>query len=287
MLRREPLPETNIWINVAFQINIFWEVESDSGQLNKADREFRIGHGKTSPTTLCRSVLCDAVLDGRTVAKSDIRYVGEWPVSSAAAHAITRKFGAIRKKMRRFLSTKVPFSTELPPWLVAEARETSHDLVRVTNELRSARRVNTRAQVMHTLSNMTVTKSSNCRWIALVGLLVVLVLTACGSSSSAPAAAAGGASASSTSASGAPDTIIIKNFAFHPASLSVAPGTVVTVRNEDTVTHTVTDKADAKLFGTGDIAAGQTKTFKAPDQAGSYLYLCTIHQFMTGTLVVR
>jgi plastocyanin len=129
---------------------------------------------------------------------------------------------------------------------------------------------------------MKTTGSSRCRWGLLVGLLAILVLTACGgSSSSAPATAV------SASASTAADTIVIKNFMFHPASLTVAPGTVVTVRNEDTVTHTVTDKADQKLFGTGDIAAGQVKTFKAPDQAGSYLYFCMIHQFMTGTLVVR
>jgi plastocyanin len=132
-----------------------------------------------------------------------------------------------------------------------------------------------------------MTKSSNSRWISLAGLLVVLLLTACGGSSGSPAAAGSGAAASSAPASSAADTIVIKNFKFQPANLSVAAGTVVTVRNEDSVTHTVTDKADPKLFGTGDIAAGQSKTFKAPDKAGSYVYLCTIHQFMTGTLVVR
>jgi plastocyanin len=73
---------------------------------------------------------------------------------------------------------------------------------------------------------------------------------------------------------------------FAPASLTVAPGTVVTVRNEDTVTHTLADKADAGLFSTGDIAAGQSKTFKAPAKAGSYGYICTIHQYMSGTLNV-
>jgi plastocyanin len=128
---------------------------------------------------------------------------------------------------------------------------------------------------------MKVAKSGSPRWVPLAGLLVVFVLTACGGGSSGPVATA------SASASTAADTIIIKNFMFDPASLTVAPGTVVTVRNEDSVTHTVTDKADPTLFGTGGIAAGQVKTFKAPGQAGSYPYLCTIHQFMTGTLVVR
>jgi plastocyanin len=73
---------------------------------------------------------------------------------------------------------------------------------------------------------------------------------------------------------------------FHPASLTVPPGATVTVRNEDTVTHTLTDKSDPKLFNTGDIPPHGTKTIKAPGKAGSYPYICMIHQFMTGTLVV-
>lgn len=81
--------------------------------------------------------------------------------------------------------------------------------------------------------------------------------------------------------------IVIKNFMFQPMSVTVAPGAVVTVRNEDTVTHTLTDESDPKLFSTGDIAAGQSKTFKAPNAAGSYGFICSIHQYMTGTIVVR
>jgi plastocyanin len=80
---------------------------------------------------------------------------------------------------------------------------------------------------------------------------------------------------------------VIKNFMFSPATLTVSPGTVVTVRNEDSVTHTMTDQANPKLFSTGDVGPGQVKTFKAPAKAGSYPFFCTIHQYMTGTLVVR
>jgi plastocyanin len=53
------------------------------------------------------------------------------------------------------------------------------------------------------------------------------------------------------------------------------------------VTHTMTDQANPKLFSTGDVGPGQVKTFKAPAKAGSYPFFCTIHQYMTGTLVVR
>jgi len=135
---------------------------------------------------------------------------------------------------------------------------------------------------------MIITRSRTRAWALLAGLAAVLLLAACSSSSSGSPAAAGASSpAASATASGAADTIIIKNFAFSPASLTVAPGAVVTVRNEDSVTHTLTDKSDKKLFDTGDIAANQSESFKAPKSAGSYPYICTIHQYMSGTLIVR
>jgi plastocyanin len=120
------------------------------------------------------------------------------------------------------------------------------------------------------------------------GLILVMALTACGSSSSStPASASATATGSSAGQKTVTsDTIVIKNFMFSPASITVSPGAVVTVKNEDSVAHTVTEKADSKLFNTGPVSPGQTKTFKAPDKPGSYPFLCTIHQYMTGTLVV-
>jgi plastocyanin len=132
-----------------------------------------------------------------------------------------------------------------------------------------------------------MTKSNYSRWLLLPGLILVLALTACGSSSSASATSSAQPTGSSASQKpGTTDTIVIKNFMFTPDSLTVAPGAVVTVRNEDSVTHTLTDKADHNAFNSGPVGPNQTKTFKAPDKAGSYPFLCTIHQFMTGTLVV-
>ena len=131
-------------------------------------------------------------------------------------------------------------------------------------------------------------KRNESRWLLLPGLMLALALTACGSSSSASATSSTQPTGSSASQKPATtDTIVIKNFMFTPDSLTVAPGAMVTVRNEDSVTHTLTDKADQNAFNTGPVSPNQTKTFKAPDKAGSYPFLCTIHQFMTGTLVVR
>jgi plastocyanin len=113
----------------------------------------------------------------------------------------------------------------------------------------------------------------------LVALLTVgLVVAGCGSSSG------GGGSATNT-APAAPNTITINNFAFSPSTLTVSPGAKVTVKNADSATHTLT--ASDKSFDTGSIATGASKTFTAPTKPGKYSYICTIHQFMQGTLTVK
>jgi len=99
-----------------------------------------------------------------------------------------------------------------------------------------------------------------------------------------------GMAAGSTTTGGSPtggataDAITIKDFSFSPSAVTVAPGATVTVTNHDQVAHTVT-AMDGK-FNTGDIAPGRSKTFTAPNTAGAYPYICSIHQYMTGTLTV-
>jgi plastocyanin len=66
----------------------------------------------------------------------------------------------------------------------------------------------------------------------------------------------------------------------------VAPGTKITVTNHDSATHTVTETGN-KAFDTGDIGNGQTATFTAPTTPGTYNYICSIHTYMKGTLVVK
>jgi plastocyanin len=82
-----------------------------------------------------------------------------------------------------------------------------------------------------------------------------------------------------------PSTVVIKNFAFGPASLVVAPGTKITVLNQDRAPHTVT--AVNKSFDSGTIPGGQRGEFTAPSSPGTYPYICTIHPSMTGALIVK
>ena len=101
----------------------------------------------------------------------------------------------------------------------------------------------------------------------------------------------GDGSSTSTTASASPSgskqtRIVIKDFAFTPSTLTVAPGAKVTVVNEDSTTHTVT-ATDAKAFDTGNIDANRTVTFTEPSKSGTYPYKCTIHPNMKGSLTVR
>jgi plastocyanin len=116
------------------------------------------------------------------------------------------------------------------------------------------------------------------------GVLVIagaLFLAACGSSAPMKSSSMSGTSGATSGGT----SITISNFMFAPMSLSVSPGATVKVTNKDSATHTLT--ATGGQFDTGNITQNQTKTFKAPTKAGTYHYICTIHQYMMGTIIVK
>lgn len=78
--------------------------------------------------------------------------------------------------------------------------------------------------------------------------------------------------------------ITIVDFQFQDPD-PVAPGTEITVVNEDSASHTVTAEDDGGFDVT--VAGGETVTFTAPSEPGSYPYICNFHGDMTGTLVVK
>ena len=113
----------------------------------------------------------------------------------------------------------------------------------------------------------------------------VLLLAGCASGpASAPTTSAPTTATSTGDATSATAEIAIYNFMFVPATLTVKPGTEVTVVNRDNVAHTVTSASGG--FNTGDIAPGKSAVVTAPAHAGDFTYICNIHQYMTGKLVV-
>jgi plastocyanin len=84
----------------------------------------------------------------------------------------------------------------------------------------------------------------------------------------------------------APNQVVIGNFAFQPATLTVKPGTKVTWVNRDDVPHTATSADQRKEFNSGTLDTDQqfSHVFKKP---GTYKYFCALHPKMTGKIIVK
>ena len=78
--------------------------------------------------------------------------------------------------------------------------------------------------------------------------------------------------------------IRIDNFNFTPPTLVVAPGTTVTWTNADDEAHTVVEKDRKFKSAALDTDETFSQTFTAP---GEYDYICSIHPYMAGRIVVK
>jgi plastocyanin len=137
---------------------------------------------------------------------------------------------------------------------------------------------------------------SRALWVRFVAALlaVSILLAACGKDDSG-----GGSTAARGSASGATSetgttgsaTITMKNYRFHPNTITVSGPTELTLINEDPFAHTFTlddlnftFMPDDPSF-TESIPGGDTVTITVdvPETVG---WLCTLHPQMTGTIEV-
>src|SRR3954451_7764339 len=118
------------------------------------------------------------------------------------------------------------------------------------------------------------------RSVAVAGTVstVAAALVACSSSGGPDPASSGGGSSSAPAdgAGSAGSTVVVRNFAFGPRTLTVAVGTKVTWRFADEADHNV-DITQPKVQSPNR-HAGQTYgyTFTTP---GTYDYVCSIHQY--------
>jgi plastocyanin len=138
--------------------------------------------------------------------------------------------------------------------------------------------------------------------LAAAAAAVAIAVAACSfgddSSSSAPpsAGATTGAAAPTTSAPAGGEassastgsaSISIQNFAFGDP-VTVAPGTMVKVTNMDSSGHDLVSDDNGK-FAIPVLNQGESGTFAAPTDPGSYKFSCTVHANMKaiGTLIVQ
>jgi plastocyanin len=110
---------------------------------------------------------------------------------------------------------------------------------------------------------------------ALLATAMVLALTSAG-------CGGGGSDCTSEKATKLTGTLAIKDFAFSPNCFSVASGSTISVANGDARAHNFTVRGtDTAVL----LLGGETGDATAP-APGKYDFLCTIHQGMTGTIVV-
>lgn len=77
------------------------------------------------------------------------------------------------------------------------------------------------------------------------------------------------------------NTVLIQDYVFQPAEITIQAGETITWINQDTVGHTATcDSFDSGLLKKGE-------TFKQTfNETGTFDYICTPHPYMKGKVIV-
>ena len=130
-------------------------------------------------------------------------------------------------------------------------------------------------------------------WAALC--LVAAFATACGESSTStqdqqPGTATATASAPAmtgpamTGPAGAQADITIASMSFGQP-ITVSPGAQITIKNDDSVEHSVTSDAADKF--SVDVDGNEQGMLTVPTEPGEYAYHCKYHPSMHGTLIVK
>ena len=82
----------------------------------------------------------------------------------------------------------------------------------------------------------------------------------------------------------AANQVIIENFSFAPATLTVKTGSKITWINRDDVPHTVNENDKLFKSSTMDTDDQFSYTFNSP---GTFSYFCALHPKMTGQIIVK
>ena len=125
-------------------------------------------------------------------------------------------------------------------------------------------------------------RSGATLWLVALGAAAALALTACapgrGQATAAPASPDAGLPPAGAA------SVSIVNFKFDPTPLVVKAGTTVAWTNRDGIAHTVDFSSPDLHSSVLNQSDRFTYTFAGP---GSYAYICRIHPFMHGTVVVN
>ncbi len=95
----------------------------------------------------------------------------------------------------------------------------------------------------------------------------------------------GGQAASAATAAVTP-SVTITNYSFHPGTLTVKAGSTVTWVNKDDDVHTIKSTDGPEAFNSTALDSGRRFAFTF-HRTGTYHYVCTVHPYMHGVIVVR
>ncbi|HEY2036940.1 MAG TPA: cupredoxin domain-containing protein [Steroidobacteraceae bacterium] len=96
----------------------------------------------------------------------------------------------------------------------------------------------------------------------------------------------GHAAAATSVAHAAQSSITIRNYSFDPGMMKIAAGATVTWINRDADVHTIKSQQGPEPFQSPALDSGghYSFTFRHP---GTYRYICSVHPFMRGVIVVQ
>jgi plastocyanin len=77
--------------------------------------------------------------------------------------------------------------------------------------------------------------------------------------------------------------VVIDNFVFTPAALTVKPGTKIVFLNRDDIPHNIVDAKGGFRSKALDTDETYARVFDTP---GEFVYFCGLHPQMTGKIVV-
>lgn len=92
--------------------------------------------------------------------------------------------------------------------------------------------------------------------------------------------------AAATAAAATKPAVTISHYSFQPGTLTVARGSTVIWVNEDDDVHTIKSTDGPEAFSSPALDDGNRFGFTF-HRAGTYHYVCSVHPYMHGVIVVR
>src|SRR4051812_21473384 len=80
-------------------------------------------------------------------------------------------------------------------------------------------------------------------------------------------------------------TVLVHQYQYHDAAITVPVGAIVTWTNLDTAQHDVSETSGPAPLQSALLSTGQSFQWQ-PTVAGTYQYLCSIHPDMVGSVTV-